>query len=169
MDSEPQASSEQLAVVDALSNCNALVNSVAGSGKTTTALHVARKYWNQKILLLTYNRRLKEETRNLAWIKGLLNLEVHSYHAMGYLYYNKNCFRDCGLREVVQNDSRPTIILTKYDIIIIDEAQDMTMLLFSFIQKLLRDIGENENYCPKLLLIGDINQEIFSFNNADNR
>ena len=37
----------------------------------------------ERILLLTYNARLKQETRDRVKILGLGNLEVHSYHSLG--------------------------------------------------------------------------------------
>ena len=50
--------------MDAVRNgFNVLVDSVAGSGKTTTNLHIAKALPHYKILLLTYNSKLKEECR----------------------------------------------------------------------------------------------------------
>jgi len=51
----PKLSSEQNSIVEQLENTNVIVDSVAGSGKTTTNLHIALKYSTYNILLLTYN------------------------------------------------------------------------------------------------------------------
>ncbi len=66
----PSASSEQAQVIDSvLAGKHVIVNSVAGSGKTTTVLLLAKQKERElrasktKILLLTYNARLKTETR----------------------------------------------------------------------------------------------------------
>ena len=40
-------------------NRNAVISAVAGSGKTTTVLHMAKELCKESILLLTYNARLK--------------------------------------------------------------------------------------------------------------
>lgn len=80
----PTPSEEQRRIVEKLNQgYNVAVNSVAGSGKTTTSLHVARG--GQRTLLLTYNARLKDETRVKAKAAGLVNMEVHSFHAFGRL------------------------------------------------------------------------------------
>ena len=41
-----------------------IVESVAGSGKTTTNLYIAKTFPELDILLLTYNARLKFETQD---------------------------------------------------------------------------------------------------------
>ena len=61
-----------------------LILFLKGSGKTTTVLHLAKaSTLNEQILLLTYNARLKIETREKAVHFSLHNLEVHSYHSFG--------------------------------------------------------------------------------------
>jgi hypothetical protein len=86
----PPPSEEQLAIVENLGRgFNVIVNSVAGSGKTTTSLHVAKgnSFLRPETLLLTYNARLKDETRMRAKAMGLhRNMEVHSFHAFGKLF-----------------------------------------------------------------------------------
>jgi len=73
---------------------NVCVDSVAGSGKTTTILHIAEKLSNLKILLITYNAKLKLETREKSKKLGLNNIEVHSYHSFGVKYYDNKCYTD---------------------------------------------------------------------------
>lgn len=185
----PPASAEQLAIVENLGRgFNIIVNSVAGSGKTTTSLHVAKgnSYLRPHTLLLTYNARLKDETRMKAKELGLhTNLEVHSFHAFGILdivkfakpyimglgvkYYSPFCFRDAGIRATVENDGKPSDQFTNYDIIIIDESQDMTNLYYSFVSKILRDHKEMYKCIPQMLIIGDEHQCIFAFNGSDSR
>lgn len=48
---------------------------------------------------------------------------------------------------------------------ILDEVQDMTPVLYAFVNKILRD---NRNLC-NLLLLGDVRQNIFQFRDADSR
>ena len=53
-------SKEQQEIIDALrERKNVIVNSVAGSGKTTSNLHIANTFKDSNILLLTYNAKLK--------------------------------------------------------------------------------------------------------------
>ena len=123
-------SAEQLIICNALKKYNIVVDSVAGSGKTTTCMHIAKMHNTKKILLLTYNARLKEETRNRITDLDLNNIECHSYHSFCVKYYNRKCFKDDIMIEILGNDS-PLLDKFGYDIIILDEAQDMRKLYFN--------------------------------------
>lgn len=93
----PSASAEQEDVKDyfaANDRGDMMLNSVPGSGKTTTSLYLAMRLPTKKILLLTYNSRLKFETRDKASMLKLQNFEVHSFHAFGYKYYSTRCCSD---------------------------------------------------------------------------
>lgn len=162
-------SDEQHAIINKLNNgVDLMVNSVAGSGKSTTALLVAKSYPDKQILLLTFNARLKNELRQKVDKWGLLNMEVHNYHAMGCKYYLDECSRDSGLNEIVIKDLHYKQTLPQYDIIVCDEVQDMSPLLYAFVHKILRDL-QNCGKIPRLLLIGDARQCIFKFKGADSR
>ena len=122
----PEPSAEQQAVIGAMHRGNnAIVDSVAGSGKTTTSLLLASQLPDKRIVLITYNRRLKEETRERVDAQDITNLEVHSYHSMGLKYYKDPCFTDMDLRDILRQKMRPRKALLA-DIFIFDEAQDMT-------------------------------------------
>ena len=149
-------------------NCddsNIIVDSVAGSGKTTTILHYAMEYNNKQFLLLTYNAKLKLESRKKAQILGLHNIEIHSYHSFCVKYYDSNAFRDTPIENIINTD-KPNKIKFKYDYIIVDEAQDMTLLYYYLFQKIYRN---NVNKQALIIIIGDKNQSIFQFNGADYR
>lgn len=73
------------------------INAVAGSGKTTTALMMAKHYSSKKILLLTYNNSLKNETRNKVFDMDLENIEVHSYHSFVVKYYSSKAYTDADM------------------------------------------------------------------------
>jgi superfamily II DNA or RNA helicase len=91
----PEFSIEQYNIIQQLSlNNNVVVDSVAGSGKTTTNLHIAKRFPLFLILLLTYNKKLKLETREKAKKLGINNIEVHSYHSFCVKYYDNECFND---------------------------------------------------------------------------
>ena len=58
----PEPSLEQSEIIKAIRKYNVLVDSVAGAGKTTTVCLIGKNQPSKKILLLTYNKRLKHET-----------------------------------------------------------------------------------------------------------
>src|SRR5437762_14072287 len=84
----PECSVEQKNIIDQLLTHNVVVDSVAGSGKTTTNLYIANIHKNKKILLLTYNSKLKMETRERIKKMKVKNLEAHSYHSFCVKYYD---------------------------------------------------------------------------------
>lgn len=160
----PLPSDEQINIIDKIQTNNVIVNAVAGSGKTTTNLHIANKYQHQKILLLTYNKDLKIDSRKKANIMKLNNLEVHSYHSFCVKYYYKKAFDDSGIINILEKQLMPLINLD-YDIIIIDEIQDINILYYELICKIFCDIEKNPNLC----ILGDINQCINIWNHSDSR
>lgn len=157
---------EQQSIIDNLRTKNVNVQAVAGSGKTTSILHIARQFPDIRILVLTYNARLKLETREKAKSLGLHNMEIHSYHAFCVKYYDKLCYTDNKIISVLGKDERAkNPISFDYELVIVDEIQDMTMLYY----KLVLDILNRHKIKPKLCVLGDKHQNIFKFNNADAR
>eukprot|EP00854_Cymbomonas_tetramitiformis_P000568 gene568-968_t len=175
------ASQEQAAIVAAfVSGANVIVNAVAGSGKTTTILHVAKALPHRRILVLTYNARLKLATRAAIQHYGLRNVEAHSFHAAGAKFYAGHVsehaadFRtDKGLMRLVKEPRPPSRALVlggdPFDALVVDEAQDLKPLLFQVVQKLREDIGAGLGQEPQLLMLGDERQCIYGFQQADAR
>ena len=162
----PDPSNEQLDILlDIIDEKNVYVDAVAGSGKTTLALHIAKQNASKNILLLTYNKNLKFETREKAVKYSLDNLEVHTYHSFGYKYYDNGCSTDAGLIKVVE-DNYVAKTTFAYDIIILDETQDMTQLYFNLVCKISK---ENQIKDTQYCVVGDNQQCIFVFNKADSR
>ena len=159
-----QLSNEQESVLDLLETNNVLVDSVAGSGKTTTFLHIAQKFKTSSILLLTYNKKLKFETREKVEKLGLTNAEIHSYHSFCVKYYLRTCFTDSGIIKITKNNIKK-LKNFNYDYIILDEAQDVTPLYYSLVCKIYIDNKTDARIC----ILGDKNQSIYAFNKADER
>lgn len=161
----PESSIEQNNIIkELLLNNNVVVDSVAGSGKTTCNLHIAKYFNNINILLLTYNSKLKIETREKAKKLGLYNLEVHSYHSLCVKYYDNQCFNDTIINKIIKNKSKQ-LKEFNFDLIVLDEAQDITRLYYEFICKIYKDNNKNIKIC----IFGDKKQSIFDFNKADQR
>ena len=158
-----QPSEEQKKVIELFKNYNVSINAVAGSGKSTTAFHIAKTY-NVPTLLLTYNSKLKFECRKKAECIGLKNLEVHSYHSFCVKYYNSKAFVDLEIKKILDDNISP-IRKFKFDHVLLDECQDMTQLYFKLVYKIIKD----NNNPIKLCVFGDLHQCIFEFNGADSR
>lgn len=159
-------SNEQHKIVNGMiNNENIIIDAVAGSGKTTTSLHIISSLQKKRILLLTYNTILKEETRHKVKLRGFSNVTVDSYHSICIKHYMNNCCDDFAIQFIVDNNITPYNTLY-YDIIILDEAQDLSSLYFKLVQKIIYD---NESRYVQLCIIGDIYQNIYKYKGTDYR
>ena len=143
---------------------NVIVDAVAGSGKTTTSLAIAKKLSDKNILLLTFNAGLKIETRKKIERENITNLEIHSYHSFCVKYYNQPCYDDFLMYKLLNSDIK--LLPINYDIIILDEQQDMKPIFFELIKKI---IEYNQEKNPQFCLFGDIYQNIYTFLGSDER
>lgn len=162
---KPMSEEQKIIVSAVVSNNNVIVDSVAGSGKTTTSLHICSSMPKKKILILTYNSKLKIESRDKVKQLGLKNVQVHSYHAFCVKYYNDKGIRDEGIQLVISSNMSPNKDF-HFDLIILDEQQDMTSLFYKFVKKIIND---NKVSDPQLCLFGDIYQNIYSHVGSDDR
>jgi hypothetical protein len=164
---ELSPSEEQKIIIDAINlDMNISVDAVAGSGKTTTLIFIAKAFPQKKILQITYNKQLKFEVRNRAEKEGISdNLKIHTYHSLAVRYYYEKANVDQGIIKILK-DSMKIRKIDRYDIIVIDESQDMTPLFYELIQKFLSDIDFPES---GLIIMGDRYQGIYDFKNADTR
>lgn len=160
------ASAEQEAVVRALAAGNAAVDAVAGSGKTTTALHVAARYPARAVLLLTYNARLKTETRERVAALGLDNMRVDSLHSFCVRHYDPGAYTDKRMQAALARGAAPRDAFA-FDLVIVDEAQDLTPLYRALVLRLVADNGAPAP--PLLCVMGDRSQSIYEYNGADAR
>ena len=162
----PSPSLEQTAILDAIAQeFNICVDAVPGSGKTTLALLIAEANRGKRVLILTYNSRLKEETREKVKRYGLDNAEAHSFHAFLYRYYNP-CRNDEDMKKIVESGSSPTRKF-KFDIVVVDECQDLDALKHKMLIKNV--FANNQAKNVLLVVVGDKCQCIYQFYGADER
>lgn len=163
----PKPSKEQRKICTTVQKgFNVIVDSVFGCGKTTTILHICQQSPDKRILVLTYNSRLKLETRSRVERLGLKQVTVHSYHAFGVRYYRSDCVTDYEIKQIV-SESIPPRQNFQFDIIILDEQQDMTPLYYQFASKIIQD--RTSETPPQIILFGDTYQNIYGFMGADAR
>lgn len=161
-------SEEQKKIIFTINKTNVIVDAVAGSGKTTTVLCISKYYPNKNILLITYNRRLCDETIQRAKQKNLNNINIYTYHAFCQKYYNIICHNDMhllnflNLKDESQNKPKKEI---NFDIVIFDEVQDMIPIFYRLARKILKE----NNIKAKICLLGDIYQCIYEYNCSDSR
>jgi hypothetical protein len=158
------ASPEQLAVVRAFKENNVKVPAVAGAGKTTTCMHIALAYPEESILVLTFNRRLMEETKKRIDDAHIKNMEMRTYHSFAMANYGSG-HTDTDIIALVQQATPPRRAYA-YRKIIFDETQDQRPCLHWFAKKVIADNSYRHAFICKL---GDSRQMIYKYKQSDAR
>jgi hypothetical protein len=168
---------EQQAVVDSVAaGYNVTVHAVAGSGKTTSALLLASAVAPAKTLVLLYNRRLCAETAKRVPLSQRGRVHAMTIHSLAYNAYHQNGGIPAGsstttgpvydemLVDILERDLPPANAqYTGYDLVIIDEAQDLVPLYVRFLQKFLKDAATPR---AQVAVYGDTLQTIYAYNGA---
>lgn len=164
-----ELSDEQEAIcAAALQRKNVQVISKAGCGKTSTSLEIAQRFYkqhNMRTLILTYNARLKDETRERITKMNIGDIvECHSYHAAALKYYLRFTFFNTPSDQMLEDATRTKLpaLPLEFGLLVIDEAQDMNALYYKFVCHMLQHFPVK----PVMILLGDPFQRIFSFNGA---
>ena len=142
-----------------------MVDAVAGTGKTTLILSIAREMPDTKILQLTYNASLRKDVKETVEKNDIQNLTVHTYHSLAKRYYLSTGYTDTEIRRLLFKNMPLKEVSPKYDMIVLDECQDMTLLYFQLMVKFIKDIDCN----IQLLILGDYMQGLYDFKGADIR
>jgi hypothetical protein len=146
-------------------NHNIIVDAIAGSGKSTTILSIAVNHPELSLLQMTYNAMLRHEVNEKAKSLNIQNIKVHTFHSLAVRYYMSSAYTDTAIRHILYNNTQPTTKIAPFNILVIDEAQDMTFLYFQFMMKFTKDMGEPF----QLLVLGDYKQGLYEFKGADTR
>jgi|TARA_B110000093_G_scaffold71397_1_gene77681 hypothetical protein len=159
-------SEEQQYILDTVKGGdNVLVDAVAGTGKTTLILSIARELQNKQILQMTYNSSLRADVKKSIEEQNITNLSVHTFHSLLKRYYTDVGYTDTEIRRVLYKKTPPKSEIENIDILVLDECQDMTILYFQLMVKLVRDMGSP----IQLLILGDYMQGLYEFKGADIR
>ena len=142
---------------------NLKIEAVAGAGKTTSILFIAKIAHNDfrsKSLILTYNKGLQLEIQNMIDSCGLNgSCLVYTYHGYASKIYKKCINNDKVLRENLNNEPlhNPQI-----PILFLDEVQDMNEDYHKLVTKL--------TYQGQMItVVGDRNQNINGYLGSDEK
>lgn len=159
-------SEEQQHILDEVRNGdNVMVDAVAGTGKTTLILSIARELPDKRILQLTYNASLRKDVKETILKQELTNINVHTYHSLAKRYYLSTGYTDTEIRRLLFKDTVPKETIADFDLLVLDECQDMTLLYFQLMVKFMKDY----NKPVQLLILGDYMQGLYEFKGADIR
>lgn len=176
-------SSEQKNIFSLLKDHNLIINAVAGSGKTTTNLLIAEEFKDYKILLLTYNTKLKNETREKVQQKKREekkkkkceegkgeepknNIIVENYHSFCVKYFHTSCKNDLEMIRLLDNSKKQLRTLS-FNMLIIDEAQDLVPLYVRLLCRIMEKMTWTDK--TRIVIVGDKQQGIYQYNKSDER
>lgn len=168
---------EQKHIVDqVIQKKNTLINAKAGTGKTTTSIAAAVEYLKlnpgEKVLLLCYNAELKSDTRKTLKKHHLSKMIIaESFHSCAlnmFVHENKASLKGVFDNRIIFSAIRSRILIKSFNLIIIDEIQDMTECFCEFVQHLLSLNFAKRNQVPATIVTcGDPFQQIYRFMQAD--
>lgn len=163
-------SKEQHAVLHKIrSGRNVVVDACAGSGKSTTILSIAKELTGKHIQQFTYNSMLRREIKDKVKQYKLKNLDVHTFHSFAVKYYSSLAHTDTGIRMIIRKKKEPLQKIPLFDVVVLDECQDMTLLYFELIVKMSKDMCNTTDHKFQLLILGDYMQGLYEFKGADIR
>lgn len=144
---------------------NAIVDACAGSGKSTTILSIAAGQPHKQFIQLTYNAMLCSEIKTKAENLKIDNLRIYTYHSLAVKYYSSDAHTDMALRQLLRKKTPPRVAIPRFDVLVIDEAQDKTFLYLKLLIRFCRDMGSS----LQILVLGDYMQGLYDFKGADTR
>ncbi len=144
---------QQLFIEKALQGENILVDACIGSGKTTAIQNLCNELPSKKkVLYLTYNKLLKIDAQSKIKKK---NVTVTNYHGFAFKILQE-CGISVGVSDLIQKVIQIKPLVKKYDILIIDEYQDIDQELAELLQ-LVKDRNPN----MQIIAVGDMEQKIY--------
>lgn len=144
---------QQLFIDKAKWGDNILVDACIGSGKTTAIQHLCDELpSNLKILYLTYNKLLKLDAKTKIRNK---NVTVTNYHGFAYNELKK-VGKLVGISDLVQTFNKVKPKTSHYDVLIIDEYQDIEQELADMLLFI-----KSCNPKIQIIAVGDMEQKIY--------
>lgn len=156
---------EQHAILDLFASGNNLrLIAHPGAGKTTMSLMLvieANERGKNKSIIITYSSALKTELRerlkhiNVDCTSESIHSSGHHYVAMG------KSFEDIDLQFILEENLPSSF--EKYNVIVIDEMQDLTPVYATYLRKFITDHSTPET---QFVFLGDPKQSIYQFRSA---
>ena len=131
---------------------NILVDACIGSGKTTAIQVLCDVLSDKSILYLTYNKLLKNDAQEK--IKSE-RTHVQNYHGLAYECLSR-LDAPLGISDLIQNILKLKPDMGKFDILILDEYQDIEQELAEMLT-----IIKEQNPNMQLIAVGDMKQKIY--------
>lgn len=164
----PSFTNKHNEILEKLKTKHVIVEGVAGSGKTATIFHIARRFANKELLYLTYNSNKRLELKEQALLENYRNLHIECYHSFCEKFFGF-CSTDIQISNYVKNIR--SIAFREpflYNIIIIDETQDLVPLYVSLLHWIFSKFSAEINDF-RVCFMGDLNKCVYQYRRADKR
>lgn len=151
---------QKLFVKYALAGHNVLVDACIGSGKTTAIQALCNYLPKKQILYLTYNKLLKIDA------KGKIRnpyVTVTNYHGFAWSELRRHNVSS-GLSELLATYNRKKPKPLPYDLLILDEYQDITQEIADLLSHLKASLPNLQ-----IVAVGDMEQKIYDWTRLDVR
>ncbi|KAH7012620.1 P-loop containing nucleoside triphosphate hydrolase protein [Microdochium trichocladiopsis] len=125
----------------------------------TTAEAIVSSNPDKSVAVLTYPKRLQSETADR--LRKYNNCDVYTFHRMAGKLFPSVVHNDGILTGLRRSRARPMWTERPYDIVILDEMQDCTELLFWLVPVFIRRITRNSGRAPRIVVLGDERQAIY--------
>ena len=157
---------------------NVVVNSKAGTGKTTLAMEAAMQYvkvHGKGVLYLTYNKRLNKENRDKILAAGMEDfIYAHNYHSCAMWLngsysssnYDRQIEKAFGKSFIGLNFNKEKPEIFPIGLLVVDEVQDMSELFEKFVDNIVGQIKTDFGSLPCILIMGDPFQCVYQFKGA---
>ncbi|TFB00535.1 hypothetical protein CCMA1212_007640 [Trichoderma ghanense] len=165
-------SPEQQKVVKLCTEHNVVVSARPGSGKTATAEAIVAAYPHLRVAVLCYSKALQLDTQRR--LNKYPNVEAFTFHKMARLLFDVDLHDDIVLSQEIQRaialNKLPQGQSEPFDILVLDEFQDCTELIFKLVNIFIRvNEAKRGGKSARLVVLGDERQSIYQFRGADYR